>query len=132
MGHIDYFGTDFGDPKTPIMGKNVTINGFRPPVFDCQEQITIGDDVFFGHDVFLLTGSHDYTKFGHERQVTRVCKPITIKEGAWIASRATILGGVTIGKHAVIMAGAVVHDNIPDYAVAGGVPARVIKYIPHE
>ena len=129
---IDYFGHDFGNPKKPIIGKNVAINGLRPPLFDCQEQITIGDDVFFGHDVMLLTGGHDYTKFGNERQITRICKPITIKKGAWIASRVTILGGVTIGEHSVIGAGSVLTKDVPSYELWVGNPAHFIKKIPHK
>ena len=46
----------------------------------------------------------------------------------WIGSRATILGGVTIGHGAIIAAGAVVTKDVPPYAIVGGVPAKVIKY----
>jgi maltose O-acetyltransferase len=55
-------------------------------------------------------------------------KPIVIGDYAWIGMRATILGGVTIGEGAVVMAGATVTRDVPPYAVVGGVPARVIRY----
>lgn len=126
------WGDTFGNPKKPIIGKNVTMSGDEPVFFDVQEQITIGDDSFFGHGVKLLTGGHDYTKFGEERQKALNPKPITIEEGAWIASFAIILGGVTIGKHSVIGAGSVVTHSIPPYVLAAGNPCRIIKKIPHD
>jgi maltose O-acetyltransferase len=54
-------------------------------------------------------------------------RPISIGHHAWIGIRATILGGVTIGEGAVVMAGAVVTRDVPPYAVVGGVPAKVIR-----
>ena len=54
-------------------------------------------------------------------------KPIVICDYAWIGMRATILGGVTIGEGAVVMAGAVITHDVPPYAVVGGVPAKVIR-----
>jgi len=113
----------------PIIGKNVTMPGDPPLFVDCQHQVTIEDDVFFGHGVRILTGSHDYTKFGAERQTTIVTKPVTIKEGAWIASHAIILPGVTVGKHAVVGAGAVVTKDVEEKTVVAGNPAKVIKKI---
>jgi maltose O-acetyltransferase len=53
--------------------------------------------------------------------------PIIIEDDVWIATRATILKGVHIGKGAVVAAGAVVTRNVPAYSIVGGVPARVIK-----
>lgn len=56
-----------------------------------------------------------------------VSKPILIKSGAWIGERVCILPGVTIGRKSIIGAGAVVTKDVPDYCIAGGNPARVIK-----
>lgn len=60
------------------------------------------------------------------------CKPVLIKESAWIGAGATILPGVCIGKHAVIGAASVVTKDVPDYAVAVGNPARVIRMLDKE
>ena len=57
------------------------------------------------------------------------CKPVIIKEGAWIGAGAAIMKGVTVGKYAIIGSNSVVTKDIPDYAVAVGVPAKVIKYL---
>jgi acetyltransferase-like isoleucine patch superfamily enzyme len=56
--------------------------------------------------------------------------PITIGEGAYIGANATILHGVRIGRHAVVAAGALVREDVPDNTVVGGVPARPLKQIP--
>lgn len=56
-----------------------------------------------------------------------VPKPVLIKSGAWIGERVCILSGVTIGKKSIIGAGAVVTKDIPDYCMACGNPAKVIK-----
>lgn len=55
--------------------------------------------------------------------------PICIGRNVWTGSHATVLGGVTVGDNAVIGAGAVVTKNVPENAVAGGVPAKIIKRI---
>lgn len=55
-------------------------------------------------------------------------KRVIIKNDVWIGDRAIILSGVSIGNGAVIAAGAVVTKDVPDFAVVGGVPARIIKY----
>lgn len=54
-------------------------------------------------------------------------KPVVIGNDVWIGSSATILGGIKIGNGAVIGAGAVVTKDVPDYAIVGGVPAKIIR-----
>lgn len=120
-----------GKYHKPQIGENVTMSGDGEIFMDTQAQITIGKDTFMGHGVKILTGSHDYTKFGEERQRTLIPKPVIIGRGVWIASFAIILPGVTIGDYSVIGAGSVVTHNIPPYVLAAGNPCRIIKKIPH-
>lgn len=77
--------------------------------------VDIGNNVFFGHDVMLLTGSHDFRKKGSERQQPSPIsgRDIVIEEGAWIASRAIIIGPAHIGANAVIGCGCVVDFDVP-------------------
>ncbi|HEX2291257.1 MAG TPA: acyltransferase [Pseudonocardiaceae bacterium] len=94
-------------------------------------EITIGEYAFFGHEVAVLTGTHDITKFGRERQTTypRSGRDVVIEEGVWVASHALVLGPVRIGKHAVVAAGALVLEDVAPYTVVAGRPAKVIKKI---
>jgi acetyltransferase-like isoleucine patch superfamily enzyme len=82
---------------------NVLINTFGGSV-------DIGDYVFFGHDVMLLPGTHDFRMRGPGRQLTRRTpdRNIVIAPGAWIASRAVIIGPCEIGANAVAGAGCAV------------------------
>jgi acetyltransferase-like isoleucine patch superfamily enzyme len=77
--------------------------------------VDIGDYVFFGHDVMLLTGTHDFRKTGSGRQLTRqtMDRGIVIEPGAWIASRAVIIGPCKIGRNAVIGCGCIVDFDVP-------------------
>ncbi len=84
--------------------------------------IVIGDQVSISAGVWLVTGTHDI----NHPQFIDSYKPIVIGNYAWIGMRATILGGVTIGEGAVVMAGAMVTRDVPPYAVVGGIPAKVV------
>lgn len=94
--------------------------------------VTIEDYVFFGHGVKILARGHDHTYTNEQRQTIITGKPITIKEGAWIASGAIILAGVTVGQHAVVAAGSIVTKDVPAYTIVAGNPARIIKKIKPE
>lgn len=84
--------------------------------------ITIEDDVMIAGNVQLLSNNHD----PYDRQIL-TCRPIVIKKGAWIGAGASILPGVTVGRYAIVGAASVVTKNVPDYCVAVGSPAKVIK-----
>jgi acetyltransferase-like isoleucine patch superfamily enzyme len=96
--------------------------------------IRIEDHVSLGHNVCLLTGTHDPSLRGHDRQWTWPTegRDILIKEGAWLASNVTVIGPVTIGEHAVIAAGSLVNKDIPPGVIAAGSPARIIRKIDHD
>jgi len=111
----------------PDIAEGVGISG----MIDCQGKVTIEKDVFSGHDIMILTGSHNYLAFGYERRRQGVIKPVLIKEGAWLCTRCIILQGVTVGRHAVIGAGSIVTKDVPDYEFWAGNPAKLIKVIPH-
>jgi len=91
--------------------------------------VSIGDYVFFGHGVKLLGRGHDVRYRKQKRQATITEKPITIGNGVWIATGSTILGGITIGDHAVIAAGSIVTKNVPPNTLVAGIPAKVVKKI---
>jgi acetyltransferase-like isoleucine patch superfamily enzyme len=90
--------------------------------------ITIGNNVIFAQNVVASALNHEYKNINlpiHQQPV--LTSPIIIEDECWIAANAVITAGVTIGKHSVIAAGAIVTKNIPPYSVAAGNPAKVIK-----
>ncbi len=98
--------------------------------------ITLGNGVWLGANVTLATPNHpfiaeerlnaDYPDGRHDLEYS---VPITIKDGCWICSGATICGGVTIGENSIVAAGAVVTKDIPANSMAAGIPAKVIRKI---
>jgi acetyltransferase-like isoleucine patch superfamily enzyme len=94
-------------------------------------EITLGEYVFFGHDVAVLTGTHDIEQFGRARQLAfpRSGRDVVIGEGVWLASHVLVLGPVRIGEHAVVAAGSLVRDDVEPYSVVAGRPAKVVKKI---
>jgi acetyltransferase-like isoleucine patch superfamily enzyme len=85
--------------------------------------IRIGKHVSISAGVSLITGGHDI----EDPSFGPLAAPITVEDYAWIGMHATILGGVTIGKGAVVAAGALVWKDVPPFAVVAGAPARVVK-----
>ncbi|MCF8332349.1 MAG: acyltransferase, partial [Bacteroidales bacterium] len=78
-------------------------------------------------EVLIMDGDHHNVE--NHRSRTGKKKPIIIKKDAWIATRAIIMKGVTVGNGSVVAAGAVVTKDVPDKTVVAGVPAKVIKEI---
>jgi acetyltransferase-like isoleucine patch superfamily enzyme len=83
--------------------------------------VEIGRNVVINDGVVLMTASHDLTDVNWKS----VTKPIVIEDYAWIATNALILPGVRIGYAAVVGAGAVIHRDVPAYALATGNPAQI-------
>ncbi len=110
--------------KGSKIGATVDIDHSAP------ELITIGKNVWVTRGVMLLCHQRDLSEYEVGKPVMDcVLKyaPIVIKDGAHVGIGAIIMPGVTIGEGAVIGAGAVVTRDIPDYCVAVGTPAKVIK-----
>ncbi len=107
------------------IGNNVFINSNS--LLMARGGITIEDNVMLAANVQVISNNHDE----YDRQVL-TCKPVLIKEGAWIGAGATILPGVSVGKYAIVGACAVVTKDVPDYAVVVGTPARVVKTLDKE
>ncbi|MGE0887131.1 MAG: DapH/DapD/GlmU-related protein [Blastocatellales bacterium] len=109
-------------PGNVSIGRHSTIN------YDCLldgrgAEIVIGDNVNIASEVMIWTQEHDPDSPAHQT----ISKPVVIGDYAWIASRAIILPGVTIGEGAVVAAGAVVTKDVPPYAIVGGNPAKFIR-----
>jgi len=94
----------------------------RGCLLDARAGIEIGNSVSVSHDVKIVTGSHEI----QSESFCGIFKPIKIEDYAWIGVGSMLLQGVTIGKGAVVAAGAVVTKDVPPYTVVGGVPAKKI------
>lgn len=89
----------------------------------------IGNNVMMGPECILYSRNHAHGSItvpmniqGFEQE-----KPVRIGDDVWLGARAMILPGVTVGSHCIIGAGAVVTKDVPDYAVVGGNPARILR-----
>lgn len=89
---------------------------------DNLARVTIGSNVCISQDVYFCTGSHDHRK----RSFDLAERPIAVGDGAWVAARATLLAGVSVGPNALVAAGAVVHDDVPAAKIVAGMPAKVL------
>ena len=94
--------------------------------------VIIGNDIMFAQNIVVSGLNHGYEDIDVSPSKQKViCKQITIADEVWIGANCVITAGVSIGKHSVIGAGSVVTKNIPEYSIAVGNPAKVIKAYNH-
>lgn len=93
-------------------------------------KVVIGDDVMMAPDVVIYTRNHETknTTIPMNVQGSTPEEPVFIGDDVWIGGGVTILPGVSVGSHSVLAAKAVVTKDVPEWAVVGGNPAKVIKY----
>jgi len=115
-----HIGCRFFDPAVITIGDG-TIIGDRC-FLDGRARLTIGNHVDIASEVMIYNSEHDF----NSEDFHAVSAPVTIGDYVFIGPRAIILPGVTVGKGAIIAAGAVVTKDIPDFAMVGGIPAKVI------
>ena len=113
------FICDFGNRVT--FGKGVFLN--HSAILSASGGIEFEDGVMSAPGLRIATINHDM----NERHTIYTYGKVHIKKNAWLGMNVTICPGVTIGEYSVVAAGAVVTKDVPDYAVVGGVPARVIR-----
>ena len=123
MSGVRYFPSSSGTPAKIAASANLG----EETLIDRNGLVTIGEHVFFGHRVMILTGAHDPMRFGVDRMTQHSQRPVTIEDGVWICSGAIICPGVTVGAHAVVGPGAVVMRNVAPYTIVAGNPARRIR-----
>lgn len=135
---VNLYGCEIGDDsrvgtfveiqKGAFIGKRVKISSHS---FIC-EGVTIEDYVFIGHGVMFINDK--YPRATNQNGLPQdendwVCQSTLVKKFASVGSNATILSGITIGEGAIIGAGSVVTHDVPDWTIAAGNPARVIRRI---
>ena len=118
---VNHFSTAGKNTK---LGNNVNLNGMKIANGPC----IIGDNFHSGRNCQIINQNHNYEgdKLPYDEKV--ISKEVVIEDNVWLGNNVIILGGVHIGEGAIIQAGAVVVNDIPRCAIAGGNPARVFKY----
>lgn len=122
-----YHPTQEGLPEKVVQIGDNSVIGMRSGIV-AHESITIGDDVWFGQEIYVTDANHGYsdpaTPPGKQLGAHT---PVVIGDGSWIGHGSVILAGTRLGRHVVVAAGSVVRGEFPDHSVIGGVPARVIR-----
>lgn len=117
-----------------FVGNDVSL-GLRPRLIASRSTIRIGNKVMFGPEVTIRGGNHSTDHIGrfmvdigdHDKKAEDD-RGVAIEDDVWVGARVIILQGVTIGRGAIIGAGAVVTKRVPPYAIVGGNPAKLIRF----
>lgn len=117
--------------KTISIGDHVFI-GKGAVLMASDSSISIGDKVMFGPNVTIMGGDHNASEIGQymidvKKKLPGDDLPVVIEDDVWIGTGAIILKGVTVGCGSIVAAGSVVNKSIPEFSIAAGVPARVVK-----
>jgi len=120
----------YGDPGRLHIHPTAVVNN---ALFNLSSgDVTVGEHAFFGHNVSILTGTHDFTKFGAERQVAvpQSGRDVVIDEGAWLSSNVVVVAPCHVGAHSVVGVGSIVLGDVEPYTVVAGSPAKLLRRIP--
>ncbi len=120
----------YGDPGRLHIHPTAVVNN---ALFNLSSgDVTVGEHAFFGHSVSILTGTHDFTKFGAERQVAvpQSGRDVVIDEGAWLSSNVVVVAPCHVGAHSVVGVGSIVLGDVEPYTVGAGSPAKLLRRIP--
>lgn len=117
--HGAWFNPELNIGDNSGVGMNCRISG----------KTYIGDNVMMGPDCIMYSYSHAHSRIDipMNQQGFETETPIQIGNDVWIGARAIFLPGVRIGNHVIVGAGAIVTKDVPDYAIVGGNPARIIR-----
>jgi putative colanic acid biosynthesis acetyltransferase WcaF len=90
---------------------------------DNLADVEIGDNCCISQDAYLCTGSHDWSRTSFDL----ICRPILVEDGAWVAARAAVAPGVTIGEGAVLAFGSVATTDLVPWSIYAGNPATLLR-----
>ena len=119
-GSTIHEGARFYNPRNISIAKDTIIGEFA--VLDGREKLHIGNHVDIASEVMIYNSQHDI----NNQDFKAVSEPVIIEDYVFIGPRAILLPGVTLGKGAIVAAGAVVTKDVPPFTIVGGVPAKVI------
>ena len=109
-----------------ILRENVNL-GFNCDIFS-GKKIEIEKDTMIAAYTYFVAGNYVYDSADKPAtEMDTICKGIYVGENCWFGAKALIFDGVTIGRNSIIGGAAVVNEDIPEYSVAVGMPAKVVK-----
>ncbi|MEH6704809.1 MAG: acyltransferase [Galbibacter orientalis] len=117
--------------KGAEISPNATLGDYSELGTRCmiQANVHIGDNVIMGPDIKVYSRNHNYDSLDMPiQQQGKKYYQTFIGNDVWLGANVVITAGCNIGNHVIVAAGAVVTKDVPDYAIVGGVPARVLKY----
>jgi maltose O-acetyltransferase len=129
-GRLTLYGTVHNKAANLKLGPGTKVAPFV--TFGVDGPINIGSKVGIGPFVKIFTTQHDMGPSDMRERFEVIVRPVTIEDGAVVHNSAILLPGVTIGRGAMVAAGAVVTRDVPPDTLVGGVPARRIKGLPLE
>jgi acetyltransferase-like isoleucine patch superfamily enzyme len=98
-------------------------------IIECSGGVTIGKYFHTGRGLTIFSSNHNYNNAEFIPYDSKIIyRPVHVKDFVWFGANITLVPGVTIGEGVVVGSGSVVTKDIPDYAVIGGNPAKIIKY----
>ncbi|MFN8060071.1 MAG: acyltransferase [Vicinamibacterales bacterium] len=109
-----------------VLGDEVNV-GFNCEIFSAK-RVTVGARTLLAAYTYLIGGDHDWDRVDVSvLEQGRHAHGIVVGEGAWLGAGAKVLDGVEVGDHSIVGAGAVVTKAVPPFAIAAGIPARIVK-----
>jgi len=126
---VKEIGTGCNIEKGAMLNSEVVIDDHGGVGVNCliSPGTRIGKHVMMGPECLIFTNNHRFDRSQLKFDGYTERRPVVIGDHAWIGARCIILPGVTIGKGSIVGAGSVVTKDIPDYCVAAGNPAKVVK-----
>jgi acetyltransferase-like isoleucine patch superfamily enzyme len=119
---------EWSDSDDPIISIGSRVWAARGLTVVAHRSVTIGDDVWFGPNVYVTDASHEMDDPDHPiGQRMEPAQPVMIGDGAWLGTGVVVLPGVTIGRNVAVGANSVVASDLPDHTVAVGSPAKVVR-----
>lgn len=124
--HLKVNGEALGFSKNVVLKNHVNING-------CEilggGEVVIGNYFHSGKNIKIITQNHRYEKAESiPYDSVRIKKKVEIGDFVWIGQGVTLLPGVTLGEGVIVAAESVVTKDVPNYAIVGGNPAKIIRY----